>query len=201
MRVGFFRRVGSYLLDLLPILGVLSLLSQFLLGGLLQPDNYDAMMDEYNDITASYNELFGDYQTQLQNDEITQTEYELLYNTLVEDYNAETQEHVQVFFVYYQNLFIYMLASSTLIYYLYNVFTKGHTLGRRIMKIELDGHITWWTLLVREVIWKAGYYMLTFLVVGVLIDFISITLTSKKKAPRDYVTGITVKYEGVNYPF
>jgi uncharacterized RDD family membrane protein YckC len=88
-----------------------------------------------------------------------------------------------------------------LIYFVYNGFTKGKTLGRRMAKIELQGKINWWTLFVREVIWKFGYWMLLLFIGGIILDILMISFSAKKMALRDLITGITVQHEGVQYPF
>jgi hypothetical protein len=68
-------------------------------------------------------------------------------------------------------------------------------------KIELLGNVNWWTLFVREVIWKFGYWMLLGFIGGIILDIAMISVGAKKRAPRDIVTGITVQHEGVQYPF
>jgi hypothetical protein len=56
-------------------------------------------------------------------------------------------------------------------------------------------------LLVREVIWKFGYWTITLVIGGILLDAAMIGLSQKKQALRDIVSGIYLKYEGVEYPF
>ncbi|AIO18256.1 RDD family protein [Candidatus Izimaplasma bacterium HR1] len=201
MRVGSLRRIGAYLLDLIPIIAILMLLFQFLVGDILKPDNYDNLLVEYNQITADYNELAAGYNTQFDAGELTEEEYDVLYDGLVTGHTTDTEEHAAAIMQYYQMILGYYIISVTLLYYVYSGIMKGHTLGRNMMKIELTGKINWWTLFIREVIWKTGYYMLTLFIGGILVDIVMISFSSKKKAPRDYVSKIDTKFQGVDYPF
>ena len=201
MRVGALRRIGSYLLDLVPIIAILMLLFQFLVGDMLKPDNYDDMLVDYNEITAYYNDLAADYNTQYDAGELTQDEYDALYQGLIDGHTADTLEHTDVIMLYYRMILGYYIISITMIYYVYSGIMKGQTLGRNLMKIELTGKINWWTLFMREVIWKTGYYMLTLFIGGLIVDIFMISFTSKKKAPRDFISKIDVKFQGVDYPF
>ena len=158
-------------------------------------------VQEYYEITADYNDLIEPFSTQYQNEEITLEEYQSLTEDDYNQYLQDSEEHILATILFFRSALIYYISAFTILYYVYSVFTKGHTLGRKMMKIELQGNITWWTLLVREIIWKTGYYMLTLLIGGIIIDVLMISFSNKKLAPRDYVTKITVKYEGADYPF
>ena len=201
MKVNATRRIFSYLVDILPILALLSVLFNFFVGDLLKPENHDVLMEEYTTITEEYNDLVEPYRLQFDNGELTEEEYQTIIDPIIEEFNEDTREHTTSMILYFQNGFLYFIFSFTILYYLYNGFTKGRTYGRKMMKIELTGKITWWTLFIREVIWKTGYYMLTLLIGGIILDIAMISLSAKKRAPRDIVTNITLKYEGVDYPF
>ena len=201
MRVNATRRIISYLLDILPIFAILSLLFTFFVGDLLKPDGHDELMEEYAVITEEYNTRIDPYRTQFENEEITEEEFQAIIDPIIEEFNEETVVHTESMLLNFQNGFLYYLMSFTSVYYVYSLLTMGKTIGRRMMKIELAGKVNWWTLLVREVIWKTGYYMLTLLIGGLILDIAMISFSAKKRAPRDIVTGITIKYEGVDYPF
>ena len=201
MRVGILRRIGAYLLDLVPIIAILSLLFQFLVGDMLKPDNYDNLLVEYNQITANYNDLADDYQTRYDAGEITEDEFNDSYQVLVDGHTADTVEHTEAILLFYSRILVYYLIAITLLYYVYSAATKGNTIGRQLLKIELTGKVNWWTLFIREVIWKTGYYMLTLFIGGILVDMFMISFTAKKKAPRDFISKIDVKFRGVDYPF
>ncbi len=201
MRVGVLRRIGSYLLDAIPIFATLSLLFSFFVGDLIEPEGHDELVAEFQEITEKYNTMLEPYFEEYEAGTLSEEDYNDIVENHRQYYELETRDHTYGMLLYYQRVLIYFIASFTLVYYAYNVITKGRTIGRKMMKIELQGKINWWTLLLREVIWKTGYWMLTLFIGGILLDIAMITFTNKKQAPRDFVTGITLKFEGVNYPF
>lgn len=201
MKVGVLRRIGSYLLDIIPIFAVLSLLFTFFIGDLLEPENYDNLIVEHSEITADYRAEILPFFEQYESGVISQDAYQAAIADDTDQYYLDTEEHVQAMLIYFRNALVYYIAAFTVLYYAYSVVTKGRTLGRKLMRIELKGSINWWTLLIREVIWKTGYYLLTFVIGGIIIDILMIKFSNKKNAPRDYITKITVKYEGADYPF
>lgn len=198
MRVGLFRRIGSFIVDAMPIFVILSLLFQFFVGDVLKQDNYDAMYAEYESLRVQY---FGDIEEQYANDEITLDEYQLEFNEINPQFQDASEEQYAVLFEYMIRVIMYNVFGFILIYYLYSVFMKGRTLGRRLLKIELGGRINAWTLFVREVLWKLGYWVVTFVIGGVILDVVFISFSKKKQTLRDIVTRTYVKYEGVDYPF
>jgi len=201
MRVGVFKRIGSFLLDAIPLFFILSLLFTFLVGDLLKPNNYDALMSELEVIQERYNDLIEPYKTQYEDDIITEAEYTVYVDDIRNDYLDETSEHLEANLSYIIRTVIYYVVAFILTYYIYNVVTKGNTIGRQMMKIELQGKINWWTLLLREVFWKPVYWVLTLGIGGIILDIAMITFSNRKQAPRDIVSGITVQHQGVNYPF
>ncbi len=202
MIVGVFRRIAAFVFDALPVLGVLSLLSTLFVGGLIKPDNYDEYLAAYQSTVEDYNNEVMPIYDQLVAEEITRDEYEELAGPIEDSYfdNDETRLQVETYLTYIGRQIIYYLVGFNVIYYLYNVLTKGRTLGRRITKIELKGKINWWTLLLREVIWKTGYWGLT-LGVGILVDVFMIGITAKKLSFRDIVSQTRVTQEGREYQF
>jgi hypothetical protein len=98
---------------------------------------------------------------------------------------------------------------------------KGNTFGRHLMGAELRGKVTWFTLLLREVMWKHFFWLMfvifisfissmmyvpffllgVFVILGVTIDMVLISFTQKKKTLRDTFSNTEVVYKGVNYPF
>lgn len=198
MRVGLFRRLGSFLFDASPIIILISLLFSLFIGDLLKPDNYDAILQDYNDIREEY---FGDIQQRYLDEELTLDEYQNRYNSLMPSFQRATEEQYATIVSYFARVILYHLLSFILIYFVYVVATKGRTLGRRMLKIELGGKVNFWRLLVREVIWKFGYWTITLLIGGILLDIALIAFSQKKQTLRDIVSGIYIKYEGVDYPF
>lgn len=198
MRVGILRRVGSFIVDAMPIFVILSLLFQFFVGELLKQDNYDVMYAEYEELRVTY---FGDLEQQYLDDELTLEEYQVEFDEINPQFQAATEDHYAVLFEYMIRVIMYNVLGFILIYYLYSVFMKGRTLGRRLLKIELGGNINAWTLFMREVLWKLGYWVVTFLIGGIILDILFISFSKKRQTLRDIVTRTYVKYEGVDYPF
>ena len=203
MRVGLFRRIGSFIIDALPVIATLSLCFSLFVGGLIKPDNYDEHMEAYKAKVAAFNAEALPYHNQLVAEEITQDEYNTIVGPIEESYEfdgEETSEQIQTYMTYIGRAVIYYLVGFNVVYFIYNAATKGNTFGRKFTKIELKGKVNFWTILLREIIWKTGYWGLT-LGAGILVDMIMIGLTTKKLTFRDMVSQIRVTHAGVDYPF
>ena len=189
-------------MDSLPIIGTLSICFTLFAGNLLKPENYDIHREAYLTKVTAYNLEVTPYYEQYTNGDLTQEEYTAIVEPIEESYfdNEETDIQTVSYVEYLRNSFLFYFLGFNLIYYFYNLFTKGKTLGRRVLKIELKGKINWWTLLLREVIWKTGYWILT-LGAGVLVDMFMMGATTKKLSFRDMVSRIRVTQEGIDYPF
>ena len=198
MRVGLFRRLGSFTFDVLPIILIVSLLYSLFIGNMLKPDDYDAIYAEYMEIRETY---FGELEQKYLDGEYTVSEYQERYNSIVPSFQRASEEQYAVILIYMARVALYHTISVISIYFAYVVLTKGRTYGRRLMRIELGGKVTFWRLLVREVIWKFGYWAITLVIGGVLLDIAMITISQKKQTLRDIVSGTYIKYEGVDYPF
>ena len=200
MKVGTWKRVGSTIIDIMPIIGLLSILFTLFVGDLLKPDEYEASIVEHNEITEYYQGFFDQFQEQFDNGEISQETYDAEVANLMLFYNQATVDLNLVAMNYFGNTILYFFISFNGLYYAYNLFTKGRTLGRRMLKIELKGKINWWTLFIREIIWKTGFWSVT-LGGGILLDMAMIGLSARKQSLRDMVTQTRIAYEGVDYPF
>jgi len=131
---------------------------------------------------------------------ITSEEYTTLATTLRSDFNEDNVDYSSMILAYYLNVVIYFFISYSIINYFYNLILKGQTFGRRFMKIQLYGKVTWFTLLLREVLWKPVFWLFTFSA-GIAIDAGLILFTKKKKTIRDYLSETELRFTGVNYPF
>jgi len=198
MRVGAFKRIVSFVFDAMPIVLVATVLFTLFVGDLLKPDDYDNIYAEYQEIRSTY---FDDLEEQYRNAEITLEEYQAEYDLIIDDFNTDTEDHILVIYTYFMYVVIYHVLSFIAIYFAYVVATKGRTLGRRLFKIQLAGKVTVWRLFLREVLWKSGYWIVTFGVGGILLDIAMISFSKRKMTLRDIVSGIYVTYEGVEYPF
>jgi len=202
MRVGFFRRAGAFFIDTIPIIMLLSLLLSFFVSDLLkdQFENFDQISDEYSVNVDEYYATLETYSSDLDNEIITQAEYDVLFADLDEQFNTDNLDAQSVILSYYMNVLLYYLVSYAFISYLYNVIMKGQTFGRKLFQIELAGKITWFTLLIRELLWKTLFWITT-LFFGLLIDVFMIALTKNKKTLRDYFSGTQIIFKGTSYPF
>jgi len=202
MRIGFFRRLSAFLLDAMPIMLILSLLLSLFVGDLLKspyPD-YDHKVEVYNENMDEYYNTLNIYKAQLEDEEITLEEYTEMALDLQETFTINNEYLYAIMFAYALNVTLYFYLSFSLINYFYNLIVKGQTIGRKLMKIELYGNINWYTLLLREVLWKTVYWVFT-LSAGIAIDMALITFTSKKKTIRDFLSETELRHAGTSYPF
>lgn len=202
MRIGFFRRLAAFFLDAMPLVMILTLLLSLFVGDLLKspyPD-YDRKVSIYQENMDVYYETLNTYKTQLDAEELTLEEYEEMSLNLQNDFTNNNEYFISIMFAYYLNVALYYFISFTFINYFYHLFLKGQTIGRKMMKIELFGNITWFSILLREVLWKSVYWVFTFSA-GIAIDMTLIAFTSKKKTIRDYLSQTELRYSGTSYPF
>jgi len=181
---------------------ILSLLLSFFVGDLLknQFENFDEISDQYSINVEEYYATLETYNTDLANQVITQTEFDTLFADLDEQFNADNVDAQSVILSYYMNVIFYYVISYAIISYLYNVFMKGQTFGRKLFQIELVGKINWYTLLLRELLWKTMFWITT-LFFGLIIDTFMISFTKNKKTLRDYFSGTQIIFKGTSYPF
>ncbi len=200
MRVGAFRRISSFLFDLILMFGVTSILFTLFVGELLKPDGYEQASTEYREITEYYSGFSEENQARYDNGEITQEEYEETADNIYQYWLLNTRDQNAIIFTYYFNVVMFFVFSVNIMNYVYNLILGGRTLGRRVSGIELGGKITPWRLFIREFLLKGLFWTVT-LGGGIMLDFASIALSRTKLAPRDTISGIYVKYQGVDYPF
>ncbi len=202
MKIGFFRRITAFFLDAMPILLILSLLLNLFVGDILKSPypNYDHNVEVYQENLDDYYDTLNVYNNQLESNQITQEEYDALALGLQADFTNNNEYFISIMFAYYINTALYVFIGFTLINYFYNLFLKGQTIGRKIMKIELFGEITWFNLLLREVLWKTIFWAFTFSA-GIAIDITLIAFTKKRKTVRDYLSQTELRYLGTSYPF
>ena len=202
MRIGFFRRITAFLLDAMPIFMILGLLLSLFVGDLLKSPypNYDHKVAIYQENMDEYYDTLNIYKIQLDDEELTLEEYEDMSLSLQEDFTNNNEYFISIMFAYYLNVALYFFISFTLLNYFYQLILKGQTVGRKLMKIELFGNITWYNILLREVLWKSVFWVFTFSA-GIAIDMTLIAFTKKKKTIRDYLSQTELRYSGTSYPF
>jgi len=203
MNAGFFKRLASFIIDF-AIIFALVFTSFRIIGG---PVIRDAI-DGYEEAIVVYNNAMDEYLRELDrlqerletNPSYTQELYEAERQAVENEFNEAYYEESQIVYTYWIYTFFYFAFFLTLANYLYALGFKGYTLGRRLMKLRLSGRVTWWTLFVREVLWKSFFWIFTFSF-GLAIDFGLIAFTRNRKTVRDYVSGTRVILDDVVYPF
>ncbi len=202
MRVSLFKKIMAYLLDAMPIFFTLMVLNSLFVGELLKnpyPD-YDANYDIYQQNVDDYYATIDLYYLDLENEIITQAEYDTQIETLRLDFVGVNEETETVIYEYFARLLYFFLISFLVIKYFYNLVTKGQTYGLKLMNLEMVGKVTWFTLLLREIFWREVFWIFTF-GMGFLLDSIMITFTKKRKTLRDTFSGTQIIYQGTSYPF
>lgn len=201
MNASIFRRILSFFVDTILVLAVVVLLYRVAARPLIEDsiDNFDALYASFIEAQDIRFEEIILLQEELDAERITEEEYNARLNQIDEIYNENYAEETEVYATFLYTSAIYFIISATLINYLYQGFTRGKTIGRRVAKLRLAGSINWWTLLLREVFWKSIFWVFT-LGFGIFIDFILISLTSQRKTIRDYLTKTKVVLEDTLYP-
>jgi uncharacterized RDD family membrane protein YckC len=201
MSASAFKRILSFLVDFVLILGLVTFSYRVIARPMIENgiENFDTLYAGFYDAQADRIEAIVLLQESLENGLITETEYAQEVALIDTFYNENYAEETLVFAALIYQSIIYYLVSASLANYLYNLVFKGKTVGRKISKLRLSGNVTWWTLLLRELLWKPVYWIFT-LGFGIFLDFIMIALTSSKKTLRDYVSKTRVVVEDTLYP-
>ncbi len=196
---GPFKRFTAFIIDITMILLVVFTIFSLFVSPIMEATtDYEAgsiniMINQAENFNDEVDALEQKLET---DDSYTQADYDEDYQALESEYNTRFDATMQ--FIYWSLVFHWALA--TLVNYLYNGFTKGQTLGRRVMKIYMSGRISWWTLFIREVLWKSFFWVFT-VSFGIWIDFLLISFTRNRKTIRDHVSGTRILLKDIVYPF
>ncbi len=202
MRVSLFKKTMAYLLDAMPIFFILMVLNSLFVAELLKnpyPD-YDENYEVYQQNVDDYYGTLDLYYQDLEDEIITQAEYDAQVVTLRDDFLVVNDETETVIYEYFSRLIYFFIISFLVVKYLYNLFTKGQTYGLKLMKLEMVGKINWFSLLLREVFWREVFWIFTF-GFGFLLDSIMLTFGKKRKTLRDMFSNTSIIYQGTSYPF
>ena len=202
MRVSLIKKIMAYLIDAMPIFLLLMILNTLFVAEILKNpyENYDANYEVYQQNVDEYYNTIDLYFQDLEDETITQEEYDIQITTLRDDFLEINSETETVIFEYYTRLIYYFLISFLVVKYLYNVITKGQTYGLKLMKLEMVGRINWFSLLLRELFWRELFWVFTF-GLGFFIDVIMLTITKKRRTLRDIFSNTSIIYQGTSYPF
>lgn len=215
------RRIGSFIIDILAIAMIVNFSFTLIAGPVIQEyiGYEEGMLEELVTESDAYSAQRDTYQDKLENDDAyTQEDYNEDIEALDETYNERNQTAMS--YIYWT--IFYHWAGTTLLYYVYSGIMKGQTFGRRFLKIYMSGRINWWTLFLREVLWKSFFWVfvgvfassvfsLTFLFqsflfvillpIGIWTDIVMILSTRNKKTLRDRLSGTRILLKDIIYPF
>ncbi len=202
MKVSIFKKIMAYLLDAMPIFLLLMILNTLFVAEILKNpyEDYDANYEVYQQNVDEYYNTIDLYYLDFENEVITQDEYDTQVSTLRDDFLEINGETETVIYSYLTRLIYYFLISFLVVKYLYNIFTKGQTFGLKLMKLEMVGKITWFSLLLRELFWRELYWLFTF-GLGLFVDLLMVTFTKKNRTLRDILSNTSIIYQGTSYPF
>ena len=203
MRIGFFKRASSYLLDIVPLFLLVVATFTWFAGDIIksQIDNFDHLEEVYIENLEIYNNTINPIYQDYVDGHITYEDYVLLQEPIQNDFMHNNSYLISVVvYQYWTIAAMYVLITFNILYYAYVLVFKGQTFGRKLMRIELQGNIKWHTLLLREIFWKNLFYLITFSA-GIAIDIGFILFTQKKRTLRDMFSQTHLVPQGVNYPF
>jgi len=203
MRIGFFKRASSYLLDAVPIIMLVTASLSWFVGDIIgnSIEDYDRLRVLYTENLAVYNETMSEYTQQYEDDIITAEEYTLLQTETQNTFTHNNSYLIDVVVYQYSlTALAYILIAFVVIYTGYMIALKGNSLGRRLTRIELAGNVTWYNIILRELFWKHLFWYGT-LSAGMAIDLGLIAFTKKKATLRDTFSHTYLTPKGVNYPF
>jgi len=201
MSASVFKRGGSFLIDLIIIMAIISLIYRVFAQNLIQGqiENFEPMYQEFLDAQLERtNEIFA-LQEQRDAGLVTESEYLIELTRIDTFYNETYASQTDVFVQYILFNIVYFLTTYLIVNYLYQLLFKGQTIGRKTLKIRITGRVTWWSLLFREVFWKGLYWIFTF-GFGLFLDFILIAFTTQRKTVRDFITQSRIVNEDTLYP-
>ncbi|MFW5838315.1 MAG: RDD family protein [Bacillota bacterium] len=217
MNSGLIRRAVAFFADLIVIASIVSISFSLIAQPLYQNsvENFDTLYAEYERLEneraeelIALNEEEYELNEDLDNGDIEETEYETEMDSIRAErddigdkYSVDNYpEEYGVGNSYLAFSIFYHIGTFLLFHVLYMIILKGHSIGRKLMKLKLVGHVNPFTILLREFFWKWLFYTFT-LGIGLLIDIYMIILRADKKTLRDMFSRTRVILEDINYPF
>lgn len=223
MRLSLSRRIVAYFVDAMPILLLVVSMQSLFVGDLIksQFENYDEQAATYNENFDLYDQRIRDLQSDVDDGIITEDQYITQATALNDEFYELYGDEYETVMTYVITSFSIGFFAFVLLYYVYMLVLKGNSLGRHLMGGELTGHVTWYSILAREVVWKHFFWLIFFIVInfvqlyigipffiaaifmisGITFDMALIGFTQKKMTLRDKLSQTQVTYKGVKYPF
>lgn len=201
MSASVIKRAGSFIIDIIIIMAIISLIYRLFAQNLIQGqiENFEPGYQEFLDAQIERSNEIRALQETRSSGLIDEAAYQTELIRIDTFYNENYVSQTQVFAEYILFNLIYFITTYLIINYLYQLLFKGQTIGRRMLKIRITGRVTWWNLLFREVFWKGLYWIFTF-GFGIFLDFILIAFTTQRKTIRDYITQSRIINEDTLYP-
>ena len=204
MNAGLFKRSLAFAIDGIIYLSLTFWIFNFIAAPIYQRqyDDFEMHWAVYFEVTDMVEEDLIPFQTQYDNNEITYTELLEIRAEIFDSYyqDPQYQESIDIALGYRD----FTMLSSILIFiltsYIGVLVLKGQTLGRKLMKLRLVGEVNWFSLLLREVLWKYVFWLIT-LGIGLIIDVLMVFLSTNHSALRDKLSKTRVVLDDVPYPF
>ncbi len=204
MNAGLFKRSLAFLIDSFIYLSITFWIFNFIAAPVYQRqfDDFDMHWDTYFEVTDKVDEEMQVYQEQYESNQMTYAELlekrAAIFNRYYED--PRYTESIDIAlgyrdFTMLSSILIFIMASYTS-----SIVFKGQTVGRKLIKLRLEGEINWLSLLLREVLWKYVFWLLT-LGIGLMIDILMVFLSTNHSALRDRFSKTRVVLDDVTYPF
>lgn len=200
MNAGFLRRSLAFIADAILIFMITVFSFQLIGEPLFIARTDEAAFNQIEEVAGLYRQDLIEIEDAYFSGEITESEYndqrDALEVSYYENYPVVWNLRDDYLdFIYLFNFGFYLLAHT-----LYMVITKGHSVGRKLVKIKLSGNISIFTIILRELFWKYLYYIFT-IGIGLFVDIYLVILSHDKKTFRDRLTGTRVILDDIVYPF
>ena len=204
MSAGLFKRSLAFLIDGFIYLSLTFWIFSFIAAPIYQRqyEDFEMHWNVYDEVMDKVDEDMKEHEERYENNEITYAQLLEKRAEIFDGYYQDPQftESIDIAlgfrdYTLFSSFSIYVLVS-----YLSILILKGQTIGRRLLKLRLIGEVNWLSLLLREVVWKYIFWVIT-LGLGFLIDILMIFLSNNNSALRDRLSKTRVVLDDVTYPF
>ncbi|MCF7923917.1 MAG: RDD family protein [Candidatus Izimaplasma sp.] len=218
MRAGFFRRLTSALIDLTIVI-LIAYFSFVLFGRTIlqnQVTHFDDIDEYYQEVIDAYNEDNNLIQVQYEeqrelagDDEEARIDALNLFKTrmavLNRQYALDSSVYNRLLLDYNMGLIYYFTIGVGLLLAILVLTTSGNTIGRRILKIKLEGQVNFVNIFIHDLLLKyflvimliliSPYHALIIIPIYFLIDLVLILITKDKTTIRDNLSRIIINYQ------
>jgi len=215
MSAGFIRRFTSSLVDLIIVIFVVYFAFVLIGNPYLknQVENYDNIDENLNEVLVSYDvtkaQIDANYELAKKaagDDDDAVGEAYLVYknqiSVLNQHYALDTSVYQRLLYEYnVGTIYFYSLGIGILLTVLVLAF-KGTTPGRRLLKIELNGDVTWFNLITHDLLLKyllviililfSPYLAFIIIPAYFIIDIFMMMLSKDRTTLRDRISKIIV---------